>query len=43
MPFLGEGGLLGYDASAVAELDLGKAPIAPATAVVDEYVIQFDV
>jgi hypothetical protein len=48
LSFLGKGGVLGYYASAVAELDFGKAFIAPpvlavAVAVVDKYVIQFDV
>lgn len=41
VPFPCERGLLGYYASAVAELNLGEAPTA--LAVVDEYVIQLDI
>jgi hypothetical protein len=41
VPFLRELGLLGYYASAIAELDLGEA--LTTMAVVDEYVIQLDI
>jgi hypothetical protein len=41
VPFPRERGLLGYYASAVAELDLGEA--LAVLAVVDEYIIQLDI
>lgn len=42
MSFPGEGGLLGYDSSAVAELDVGETLVAART-VVDKDVVQLDV
>jgi hypothetical protein len=41
VPFSRERRLLGYNASTVAKLNVGEALTAPA--VVDEYVIQFDI
>lgn len=42
MPVPSEGGLLGYDSPAVAELDVGETMVA-AHAVVDKDVVQLDV